>query len=239
MSKFFWFSLCYIIGCSSAVLAADDSLWQRYNDEGKKALKDKDFPLAETNFQAALHRAEQFGNDEKAKAISYDHVADAKYLGGHYADAEPYYKKSIDCLQKCLEQSGQSTEEEKHKLKKMLYHQMSDLADCYRAEAKYADAEAIYRQVLAIDFGSDSEAQVKKATIQSQLGDILSLQGKYDEAERFYKTALPVFEKAGNEKLVLDLLEDYDALLRMTDRRAEADAMEDRIKNIHIVKSNG
>jgi tetratricopeptide (TPR) repeat protein len=219
--------------CPSAL--AQDALWERYTQAGTEAAKRNDFPLAESSFQAALHRAEKFNTDDKVRATSYDNVADTKYKAGHFADAEPYYKKSIACLQRCVTRDAlmRPGQDEQLKLKRELINELSDLADCYRAETKYFEAEQTYRQAVATTNGTDQDAQVQKAIVKSRLGDVLSLQNKFDEAEKLYKESLPVFEKAHNDRLTLDLLEDYDALLRMTKRSKEADAMEDRIKTIH------
>jgi tetratricopeptide (TPR) repeat protein len=221
--------------CPSAF--AQDALWERYTQGGIEAAKHNDFALAESNFQAALHRAEKFNTDDKIRATSYDNVADTKYKAGHYADAEPYYKKSIACLQRCVTRDAlmKAAQQEQLKLKRELISEMSDLADCYRAETKYVDAEQIYRQAVAITSGKDLDAEVQKAIVKSRLGDVLSLQNRFDEAEKLYKECLQVFEKAHNDRLTLNLLENYDALLRITKRSKEADAMEDRIKTIHPV----
>jgi tetratricopeptide (TPR) repeat protein len=214
---------------------AQDALWERYTATGVEATKHNDFALAESSFQAALHRAEKFNTDDKVRATSYDNVADTKYKAGHYADAEPYYKKSIACLQRCVTRDAamRVAQDEQLKMRRELINEMDEMADCYRAETKYFEAEQIYRQALATENGADLDAEVQKANVKSRLGDVLSLQNKFDEAEKLYKESLPVFEKAHNDRLILDLLEDYDALLRMTKRAKEADAMEDRIKTIH------
>ena len=225
------------MACSLAPPAfTQDAIWQRCTTSGLEAEKHNDFPQAESCFQAALHRAEKFNCDDKCRATSYDNVADIKYKSGHYADAEPFYKKSIANLEKCVTRDALThvSQAEQLKLKRELIDEMSEMADCYRAETKYFEAEQIYKQALTVENGADLEAEVQKASIKSDLGDVLSLQGKYDEAEKLYKEALPVFEKAHNDRLSLDLLEDYDALLRMTKRTKEADAMEDRIKSIHV-----
>ncbi len=224
-----------IVTQAAAVADGQDALWQRYTISGKEACNRNDFAEAESCFQAALMRSEKFGKDDRDRATSYDNVAEAKYKSGHYADAEPYYKKSIASLQRCIARMAVThvSATEQLKLKRELIDEMSELADCFRAETKYSDAEQIYRQALSTDNGNDIDADLQKAKVKSQLGDVLSLQGKYAESERLYKEALPVFEKAHNDRMTLDLLEDYDALLRITNRSQEADSMEDRIKSIH------
>jgi tetratricopeptide (TPR) repeat protein len=59
-------------------------------------------------------------------------------------------------------------------------------------------------------------------------------QGRYAEAEPLYKRSLAIYEKAlGSEHLgVVNGLENYAALLRATNRRAEAKELETRAKAI-------
>ena len=218
--------------CLGAV-AADDPLLVRYAKQGWLELKAKNYPEAEKFFQAALMRALNFSHNDQLLSQSYDHLADLQYLQGNYVEAEPYYRKAIASLESYLpNKQYQSVMKETLKAKQELVHQMADLADCLRAEAKYPEVETIYRNALKIDVGASSKAVIEKASIESDLGDVLSLQGKYAEAEEQYKTALPVFEKAHNQALTLDLLQDYEALLLINNRIDEADAMENRIKTI-------
>lgn len=159
---------------------------------------------------------------------SYQNLADTKYLLGHYDDAVPLFKKAIGSYNAELKHM---TTAQREACEEMIKEQMN-LADCYRAEGKYKLGETEYRDALkTLDVNHDDNKLVR-AHIQSELGDCLCIESKYAQAEAFYKEALPVLEKYNATDILVDLLQDYDALMRATNRTAEAEKLEARLKAI-------
>jgi len=74
----------------------------------------------------------------------------------------------------------------------------------------------------------------------NNLGLLYQRQGRNDESEPLYKSALAIWEKAlgRNHPLVAIALANYAALLRATGREAEANEMEARAKAIRAKAVN-
>ena len=206
---------------------SQDTLWQRLTDEAKVYLNAGKYADADRCFKAALTRAKQLGNDSELITSTYHDLALLEYARGHYRAAEPMFRRSIDAQIHCLKRAhaisdgqavGQACED--------LVKEKSCLADCYRADLKYKQAESLYRSALQDEHDAGQEGSVLHANIQHELGDVLSLQGRYAEAEALYKKALPVLETNRCDDMLLDLLQDYDVLLRITNRTPETVPLE-------------
>jgi tetratricopeptide (TPR) repeat protein len=103
----------------------------------------------------------------------------------------------------------------------------------YRA-GKFAQAEPLFRQVLAIAEKALGPEHPNVATSLNNLAGLYDAQGQYAQAEPLYRRALAIFEKAlGPEHpKVATSLENYATLLRKTQRPAEAETLEARAKAI-------
>ncbi|HEY9776739.1 MAG TPA: tetratricopeptide repeat protein [Planktothrix sp.] len=212
----------------SASYAANDVLWQRYTDEGNNAKKDGNLTEAETFYRAALERADKLHSTDDVLRTSYQNLADTKYLHGHYADAVPLFKKAIDSYNSELKRMTA----EKIAVSEKLVKEQMNLADCYRADGKYKLAEAAYRDALKTLDSNHDDNKLMRAHVQSELGDTLCIEAKYSEAEAVYKEALPVLEKYNATDILVDLLQDYDALMRATNRTSEAERLEGKLAAI-------
>jgi tetratricopeptide (TPR) repeat protein len=112
---------------------------------------------------------------------------------------------------------------------------LTNLAGAYSSQAKYAKAEPLYRRSLAIREKALGSEHPAVAQSLNNLAELYSwAQARYAEAEPLYKRSLAIYEKAlGSEHLgVANGLENYAALLRATNRRAEAKELETRAKAI-------
>ena len=109
---------------------------------------------------------------------------------------------------------------------------LNSLADLWNKQARYAEAEQIYRKILAHQ-ESNSDAGVAKT--YTKLGDILSLQKRYEEAEAFLKKALEVAEtssSSGEGQEVLPALMVLASLYMTTGKYKDAEPCYKRILEI-------
>ncbi len=111
---------------------------------------------------------------------------------------------------------------------------LNNLAELYRAQGKYSEAEPLYQRALAIDEKALGPEHPDLATDLNNLAALYYAQGKHAQAEPLYGRALAIQEKAlGPEHpQVATVLENYAALLHKSNRDAEADKMEARAQAI-------
>ena len=112
--------------------------------------------------------------------------------------------------------------------------ELNNLAEAYRLQGRYAEAEPLYKRSLAIREKALGPEHPRVATTLNNLAVLYQAQGKYADAEPLYKLALAIWEKAlGPEHPhVATSLENYAALLRKTGRGNEAVKLEARAKAI-------
>ncbi len=109
---------------------------------------------------------------------------------------------------------------------------LNSLADLWNKQARYAEAEQIYRKILAFQ-GSNSDVGVAKT--YTKLGDILSLQKRYEEAEGFLKKALEIAEtssSSGEGQEVLPALMVLASLYMTTGKYKDAEPCYKRILEV-------
>ncbi len=111
---------------------------------------------------------------------------------------------------------------------------LNNLAALYRDQGNYAEAEPLYRRSLAIKEKALGPEHPSLAPTLKGLADINRAQGNYAKAEPLYQRSLTIVERAlGPEHPhVPNILDNYAALLRETDRADEATEMDARAKAI-------
>ncbi len=149
------------------------------------------------------------------------------YQQGRYTDAERSFQAAV----KDAEAFGPQDPR--------LATSLNNLAELYRLQGKYAEAEPLNKRALAIRKRSLGPAHPDVANSLNNLAGLYHQQGKYDEAEPLYKRSLAIVEKAlGPEHPhVATSLENYAMLLRKTNREAEAARIEALAKAIRAVRS--
>lgn len=73
---------------------------------------------------------------------------------------------------------------------------LSGLAQTYDAQAKYAEAEAVYRRALAIAEKTLGPTHTNTAAIRTRLAGVYQHQARYADAEAMYRRSLAIEEKA-------------------------------------------
>ena len=181
MPKLFWLvaPLCVVLVSTHA--CAQSTHWETSTDAGLEAQRQGRYGEAEEHFSAALKEAENFGPEDHRLATS-----------------------------------------------------LSNLAELYRGQGKYAEAEPFYQRTLAILEKALGPEHPYVATSLSSLGVLYATQGKYAEAEPLHKRSLAIREKAlgPDHPNVAASLENYAKFLRHMNRGAEATDVELRAKAI-------
>ncbi len=108
------------------------------------------------------------------------------------------------------------------------------LAELYREQGKYADAEPLFQRALAIDEEALGPEHPHVAASLNNLAELYRAQGKYTEAEPLYQRALIVLTRAvGPEHPdVATILGNHARMLRGLNRHDEAEKMEARAQAI-------
>ena len=152
----------------------------------------------------------------------YSEAGRKAYRSGQYAEAEKLLLVALKEAEKFGELDGR------------LIYSLNDLAELYRAQGKYAEAEPLFKRALANQEKVLGPKHRKVAPSLNGLALLYQAQGKYAEAEPFFRRVLAILEKAlGPEHPdVATTLENYAVLLRKTNRDAEAAKMEARAKTI-------
>lgn len=106
------------------------------------------------------------------------------YLLHQFEKAEPWYKKTIDLIEKFL---GNNTIE--------YANAVSNLGDLYLDMGQYEEAEPLLLEVKDIWDKSESKEDKKYSFVLNKLGILYYLVGQYQDAESNYSEALKIQEK--------------------------------------------
>lgn len=222
LTSIIWFAL------AAQASSPQDKIWQRYMDSAQIELKAGKNASAQKNLRAALSRAKKEPSLEIRTALE---LASLEFNDGHFKVAEPTLKTALNDIRR-LEKSKASTE---HNDLDESFHRASEmLADCYRADGQYKLAEQTYRSILKESSVDTQKCRIASAVAKSELADVLSIQRHYGEAEPLYKEAMTVFEQYSSNDHLLDLLQDYEALLNVTNRLPEAQKLQTRIEAMRL-----
>lgn len=97
---------------------------------------------------------------------------------------------------------------------------MNDLANLLRRKAEYGEAEALYREALAMRRRLFGGEHPEVATILNNLGTVLDRQSEYDRAEEFYRQALATRVQLLGKRHP-DVAESQNALANVLRRKSE------------------
>jgi CHAT domain-containing protein/tetratricopeptide (TPR) repeat protein len=107
------------------------------------------------------------------------------YYQSRYADAEPFYKRSLAIREKSLGPVHPD-----------VATSLSNLAALYAKQSRYADAEPFYKRSLAIREKALGPNHPDVANSLNNLAELYYTQGRYTDAEPLYKRSLAISEKA-------------------------------------------
>jgi tetratricopeptide (TPR) repeat protein len=110
---------------------------------------------------------------------------------GQYPEAEKAYKEAVQLAEKNFGPDS-----------KYVANSLNGLAELYRAEKRYAEAEPLYKRSLEIseeisekDFSGLWRFRYNMANSLNGLAKLYRTQGKYAEAETLYKQEIDILEK--------------------------------------------
>jgi tetratricopeptide (TPR) repeat protein len=110
---------------------------------------------------------------------------------------------------------------------------LNNLAETYREQKKYSEAEPFFRRVLERDERVLGPEHPNVAASLNNLANNYRVLGKYAEAEPLYKRALEIWKRilGPEHPLVFHVQEGYAELLRKTERVEEAEMLEAHSKS--------
>ncbi|MGH9532992.1 MAG: tetratricopeptide repeat protein [Terriglobales bacterium] len=200
------------------LVPAVDKLAQIY--KGQKRWTD-----AETYYKRSLaitesaYREEGMADENPRVFSAIEALAELYMAASRYTDAEAMFRRMIAAMEKFYGKDAP-----------MLDLVWTRLGDAAKAQQRFADAEAAYQRAIT---AAGKDNPFRDGALVG-LAETFAVQGKYKEAEPLYQQAMAAQEEVlglENPDLIATL-EKYAALLRATDRPAEAAKLEARAKKI-------
>jgi tetratricopeptide (TPR) repeat protein len=199
--------------------------WRFYNDAGWQYYYRGDYVMAETRFRQAIAAMKPHESTmRELLARSYADLARVLYQQKRYADAQPLADWALKVREK---QKG---------LKPEGLHQSLFLsAQIRRARKNHGEADVLLKRALDVVEGSLGKSHPESAYTLAELAENCRDQGKNGEAELYYKRAMAMHEAASPNTPsaeVADTAERYASLLRVMERNAEAEDLEESVRAI-------
>jgi tetratricopeptide (TPR) repeat protein len=194
------------------------------------------FPEAEKFLRAALFQAKRFGTDDKRYRTTLRDLAELNYQRADFRDAVPLFAQSVTLAQRAVAKlkAKHASQVEIVEETRVWVADLADLADCHRGTSKYQAAAADYQKGIKLLDGLGKEDTLQRAELESELADVYTVLGRYDDAESLYKKAMtrlsekkndPKVDKKSYQSVSIDTLQDYAMLLRSTGRVKEGDQL--------------
>lgn len=239
--KWFYFAASLSVGLNMMVMVAADAAPSLYDDYSKKAKEYMDqrhsrFPEAEKFLRAALFQAKRFGTDDKRYRNTLRDLAELNYQKADFRDAIPLFSQSVALAQRAVAKlkAQHASQAEIAEETREWVADLADLADCYRGTSKFELALVSYLKGIKILDGLGKENTLQRAELESELADVYTVLGKYQEAEKLYEKAMarlaekktdPKVDRRSYEAVSIDTLQDYAMLLRSTNRVKQGDEL--------------
>lgn len=158
--------------------------WKELSTEALDYYQKGDYEKAEEKFVAALHEAEQFGEDDPRLSDCLDNVGWILQIRGKTAEAEPVLKRSLRIMER--------TKGADHQDNSWI---LASLGGVYLNQGKYHEAEDFYRRATAIDEKALGPDHVNVATGLEKRAEIMRKTRRESEAENLEERARAIREK--------------------------------------------
>ena len=216
-------SVALVIPGTTARLDAQAPGWEQAIAAGERALAERDFERAETQFQSALKQAEALGSDNLQTAETLMRMSRLYRAQGDYAKPELLYK---ECLRVARRALGPEHPD--------YAAYLNEVGRYYHARRKYGRSEDYYVKAFAIRVEKFGREHPLVAESISNLAVLYENLGQLPRAEVYHEHALQIREKAlGRDHLdTITTLEHFSRLLQKMQRSVEARMMEDRARAV-------
>ena len=152
-------------------------------DNGETTNYQADLQAAIAAYQKAVKLQEELKSDI-ALATSLNNLAFLYESQGRYAEAEPFYLRSLSIREKQLGENHPDVAQS-----------LNNLALLYGYEGKYTEAESLYLRSLGIWEKQLEDKHLDVAATLNNLALLYTYQGKHEEAEPLYLRSLAIREK--------------------------------------------
>jgi len=161
--------------------------WRLRMDEGATAEIVGDYAKSVASYRVAAQIAEGFDRGDKRRVTTWNALANMYDALGQFVDAEAEYRRA---LKAAAEAGGKSSPEYGMVL--------GNLGTSYVETGRAASGEKLMREALAIYSAADPPDPLRLAIARNALAEVLSVTGKFKEADTLLTAALPVLEKNPN-----------------------------------------
>jgi tetratricopeptide (TPR) repeat protein len=158
-------------------------------------------------------------DEPSGEAQRFNQEAVILQAAGHFAEAEPLFKRALAIREKALGPDH-----------RWVATSLNNLAELYRAQGRYAEAEPLHKRALSIRTKMLGPDHPYVAVSLGNLASLYKDQGRYAEAEQRFQRALAIFEKARgpDDPDVATTLNNLAVLYRTLARYAEAEQLNKR-----------
>ncbi|MGE0200162.1 MAG: tetratricopeptide repeat protein [Candidatus Melainabacteria bacterium] len=145
---------------------------------------------------------------------------------GDYAQAEKQYQYAVAAGETMSGKKGAGTSK--------LGQALNNLAEIYRIQGRYAEAEPLYLRAIQVKEKALGNTHPSLATSYNGLADLYRAQGRFTQAEPMYLSALKINEHPlrANQRQVANTLTSLADMYRQTGRNREADALDAKVTQI-------
>jgi tetratricopeptide (TPR) repeat protein/CHAT domain-containing protein len=130
-------------------------------------------------------REKSLGPEHFEVGASYNNLARLYQDQGRYAEAEPFYRRSLTIRERALGRQHSD-----------VGVSLNNLAELYRNQGRYAEAEPLYQRSLTIIEKVRGPEHPDVGTLLDNLAELYRNQGRYAEAEPLYQRSLTISERA-------------------------------------------
>ena len=192
-------------------------------DAGYDALQDGRFTEAEELLLTALDQTEPLAPDDVRRATTRTTLAELYLAQARHGEAEVLYRQALAVMEQALGPDHLD-----------LASHLVTMAEFYIDQGVYSEAEPLYERAVAIAEATLGRDHPDVGTALAGLGAVYYNQGLLTDAEPLFERSLFIFEAVlePNDVRLADVLEDYAALLRVTDRGTQAAEIESRVRAI-------
>ena len=218
------FIATFCLICLSVTAQERNSPWQTYMNAGREAMNKRQYPEAESHFEAALKEAESFEAQDYRLVFSIDNLAHSLRYQQKYLEAEKLYLRAL-----AVQEARLGLED------KSVATRLVSLAEFYYGQPeRKAEAEPLMIRALKIQEKALGQESPELSFTLIQLGYWYGLAGRDADAEPLLLRALSIQQTVyGKEAPILNTGLTYLAAVRMRQQKYdEVEALYKRVQEV-------